>query len=227
MINKLSYLTFSSAMVRTRGPGKGERSQRLAAELLDGRHSDFIYACHTCYACFDTEKKFAVHRDDAHPEGMDNGECHTEDPNQFNCPKCDGIFVVKHLGRREFFATLHSLPISRKKTRSTGIAFKLSWLEYEGQIGSFWDPYPEADPGMLQKSTDLVFLGFWRTFIGMRTENVLCLWNLSLKLSGLVPLSIFFKVSRFDQKVLIQSTDGSPLLCCYEIKQDVLASPCL
>jgi len=99
---KSSVPLTTSAVIRTRGPGKGERSQKLAAELLDGRHSDFIYACHTCYACFDTEKKFAVHRDDAHPEGMDNGECHTEDPNQFNCPKCDGIFVVKHIGRREY-----------------------------------------------------------------------------------------------------------------------------
>jgi hypothetical protein len=47
---------------RTRGPGKGARSYRLAAELLEGRQTDFIYACHTCYSCFDTERRFALHK---------------------------------------------------------------------------------------------------------------------------------------------------------------------
>ena len=39
---------------RTRGPGKGERSFKLSQDLFQGRHTDFIYVCHACYAYFET-----------------------------------------------------------------------------------------------------------------------------------------------------------------------------
>jgi len=83
---------------RTRGPGKGERSYQLAADLFDGKHVDFIYVCHCCYKIFDTEKKLSLHKDDVHPSDQDaNGESHTENPHEYTCLKCNEIIPVKHI----------------------------------------------------------------------------------------------------------------------------------
>ena len=85
-------------MFRTRGSGKGERSFQLALDLFDGRHVDFIYVCHGCYAIFDTFKKLALHKDDAHPENPDEyGPHHTSSVTQYNCPKCSQVIKVKHI----------------------------------------------------------------------------------------------------------------------------------
>ena len=83
---------------RTRGPGKGERSFQLALDLFDGKHVDFIYVCHGCYAIFDTFKKLALHKDDAHPDNPDQyGPHHTSSVTQYNCPKCSQVVKVKHI----------------------------------------------------------------------------------------------------------------------------------
>jgi len=83
---------------RTRGPGKGERSYQLALDLFDGKAVDFIYVCHGCYQIFDTFKKLALHKDDAHPEDPDHyGEHHTKSINKYNCPKCSQVIIVKHI----------------------------------------------------------------------------------------------------------------------------------
>merc|ERR1719471_625252 len=85
-------------MFRTRGTGKGERSFQLALDLFDGKHVDFIYVCHCCYAIFDTFKKLAVHKDDAHHENPDQyGPHHTSSITEYNCPKCSQVIRVKHI----------------------------------------------------------------------------------------------------------------------------------
>jgi len=83
---------------RTRGPGKGERSYQLALDLFEGKAVDFIYVCHACYKIFDTFKKLALHKDDVHPDNPDKyGDHHTSSINQYNCPKCSQMVVVKHI----------------------------------------------------------------------------------------------------------------------------------
>ena len=86
----------SAECFRTRGPGKGERSFKLAEDLFSGRHIDFIYVCHTCYMYFDTEKKLSMHKD-GHPKGGTKGEYHTYNSKEFQCPKCSELILVKHL----------------------------------------------------------------------------------------------------------------------------------
>lgn len=85
-------------MFRTRGAGKGERSYQLALDLFEGKHVDFIYVCHACYAIFDTFKKLALHKDDAHPDNPEKyGPHHTSSVQQYNCPKCSQVIRVKHI----------------------------------------------------------------------------------------------------------------------------------
>ena len=85
-------------MFRTRGAGKGERSFQLALDMFEGKHVDFIYVCHACYAIFDTFKKLSVHKDDAHPNNPErSGPYHTASAGEYNCPKCREIIRVKHI----------------------------------------------------------------------------------------------------------------------------------
>jgi hypothetical protein len=85
-------------MYRTRGAGKGDRSYQLAIDLFEGKHVDFIYVCHGCYQVFDTAKKLAMHKDDAHPDDPDkDGPCHTNCATEFNCLRCNEMVRVKHI----------------------------------------------------------------------------------------------------------------------------------
>ena len=87
----------TSERFRTRGPGKGERSYKLAQDLFDGRHTDFIYACHSCYQYFDTEKKLNTHKDEVHGFVAVKGEHHTLNSKEYHCDTCSETIAVKHL----------------------------------------------------------------------------------------------------------------------------------
>ena len=82
---------------RTRGPGKGDRSYQLSLDLFDGRAVDFIHVCHCCYKVFDRYKEFTLHKDDAHPDNPNRGDCHTANSSEFKCRKCNQIISVKHI----------------------------------------------------------------------------------------------------------------------------------
>ena len=80
---------------RTRGPGKGDRSFKLAEALFEEKQPDFVYVCHACYNYFDTEKKLTTHKEDAHGGGqMKKGEYHTGVGGQYKCPTCQQCIQV-------------------------------------------------------------------------------------------------------------------------------------